>query len=115
MLRYAIDGSVVAERHSNYDVVIVGAGIAGLYCALNLSPSLKCCVFAKETIDISNSWLAQGGIAVVTAPDDDPELHFKDTIVAGAGLCDGRYSDGVQQDGKYVRRRTPKSRARKAP
>ncbi len=88
MLRYAIDGSVVPERHSNYDVVIVGAGIAGLYCALNLSPSLKCCVFAKETIDISNSWLAQGGIAVVTAPDDDPELHFKDTIVAGAGLCD---------------------------
>ncbi len=88
MLRYAIDGSVKPERHSNYDVVIVGAGIAGLYCALNLSPALTCCVFAKETIDISNSWLAQGGIAVVTAPDDDPQLHFKDTIVAGAGLCD---------------------------
>ena len=87
-MRYAIDGSVRPTRHSNYDVVIVGAGIAGLYCALNLSPSLTCCVFAKETIDISNSWLAQGGIAAVTAPDDDPELHFRDTLVAGAGLCD---------------------------
>ncbi len=87
-MRYAIDGSVRATRHSRYDVVVVGAGIAGLYTALNLDPSMKCCVFAKETIDISNSWLAQGGIAVVTAPDDDPELHFKDTIVAGAGLCD---------------------------
>ncbi len=88
MMRYAIDGSVKPERHSNYDVVIVGAGIAGLYAALNLSPALTCCVFAKETIDISNSWLAQGGIAAVTAPDDDPELHFRDTLVAGAGLCD---------------------------
>ncbi len=88
MMRYAIDGSVKPERHSNYDVVIVGAGIAGLYCALNLSPALTCCVFAKETIDISSSWLAQGGIAAVTASDDDPELHFRDTLVAGAGLCD---------------------------
>jgi L-aspartate oxidase len=87
-MRYAIDGSVVVERRSHYDVVVVGAGIAGLYSALNLSPELSCCVFAKETIEISNSWLAQGGIAAATSPDDDPELHFKDTLVAGAGLCD---------------------------
>ena len=87
-MRFAIDGSVSVSRRSSYDVVVIGAGIAGLYSALNLDQSLACCIFAKETIDISNSWLAQGGIAVANAPDDDPELHFKDTLVAGAGLCD---------------------------
>lgn len=86
-MRFAIDGSVSVSRRTSYDVVVIGAGIAGLYSALNLEPSLSCCIFAKETIDISNSWLAQGGIAVATAPDDDPDLHFKDTLVAGAGLC----------------------------
>ncbi|MGM9522122.1 MAG: L-aspartate oxidase [Oscillospiraceae bacterium] len=87
-MRYAIDGSIQATRRSSYDVVVIGAGIAGLYSALNLDSKLTCCIFAKETIDISNSWLAQGGIAAATSPDDDPELHFKDTLVAGAGLCD---------------------------
>ena len=41
-------------------------------------------------MEISNSWLAQGGIAAAISRDDDPELHFKDTLVAGAGLCDER-------------------------
>ena len=87
-MRFAVDGSVSVSCKSSYDVVVIGAGIAGLYSALNLDPSLSCCIFAKETIDISNSWLAQGGIAVATSSDDDPELHFKDTLIAGAGLCD---------------------------
>ena len=87
-MRFAIDGSISVSSRSRYDVVVIGAGIAGLYSALNVDRSLSCCIFAKETIDISNSWLAQGGIAVANAPDDDPELHFKDTLVAGAGLCD---------------------------
>lgn len=87
-MRYAIDGTVQISRKTSYDVVIIGAGLAGLYTALHLDSSLSCCVFAKETIDISNSWLAQGGIAAATSPDDDPDLHFKDTLVAGAGLCD---------------------------
>jgi len=87
-MRYIVDGSIKIARRSHYDVVVIGAGIAGLYTALNLSHDLLCCIFAKETIDISNSWLAQGGIAAATSPDDDPELHFRDTIIAGAGLCD---------------------------
>lgn len=87
-MRYAIDGTVKFSRTSSYDVVVIGAGLAGLYASINLSSSLSCCIFAKETIDISNSWLAQGGIAAATSPDDDPELHFKDTLVAGAGLCE---------------------------
>ncbi|MBE6949065.1 MAG: L-aspartate oxidase [Ruminococcaceae bacterium] len=87
-MRYAIDGSVKINKTSAYDVVIIGAGIAGLYTSLNLDSSCKCCILAKETVDISNSWLAQGGIAAAISSDDDPKLHFQDTIIAGAGLCD---------------------------
>ena len=87
-MRYAIDGSINIKNTDKHDVVIVGAGIAGLYTALNIDEKYSVCVLAKETVDISNSYLAQGGIAVVIAEDDDTKLHFQDTIIAGAGLCD---------------------------
>ncbi len=87
-MRYAIDSTAKITEQVNYDVVIVGAGIAGLYTSLNLADTCSCCILAKETVEISNSWLAQGGIAAAISRDDDPELHFKDTLVAGAGLCD---------------------------
>ena len=70
------------------DVLIIGSGIAGLYAALHLDPSMKVTVITKATIEKSNSWLAQGGIASVIAPDDIYESHIEDTLVAGAGLCD---------------------------
>ena len=72
----------------DYDVVIIGAGIAGLYTALNIDERLSCLILAKESIDISNSWLAQGGIAAAIGIDDTPSFHYDDTITAGAGLCD---------------------------
>jgi len=87
-MRFAIDGTIKISKTVKYDVVIVGAGIAGLYTALNIDSKFTCCVLAKETIDMSNSWLAQGGIAAAISKDDDPKLHFDDTIIAGAGLCD---------------------------
>ncbi|MDR3207690.1 MAG: FAD-dependent oxidoreductase, partial [Oscillospiraceae bacterium] len=70
------------------DVVVVGSGMAGLYTALNLDPGLQCVIVTKEGLDISNSWLAQGGIAAAIAKDDRPQLHWEDTLTAGAGLCD---------------------------
>ncbi|MDR0446413.1 MAG: L-aspartate oxidase [Oscillospiraceae bacterium] len=87
-LRYAFDGSVEIETTVRYDTVIVGAGLAGLYTALGIDENRSCCIIAKEEIDISNSWLAQGGIAAAVSSDDDPALHFDDTLIAGAGLCD---------------------------
>lgn len=87
-MRYAIDGSVKIQNTDKHDVVVVGAGIAGLYTALNIDEKYSVCVLAKETVEISNSYLAQGGIAVVIADDDNTKLHFQDTIIAGAGLCD---------------------------
>ena len=88
IMRYAIDGSVPISGDEHFDVVIVGAGIAGLYTALNIDKKYSCCVLAKETVEISNSWLAQGGIAAAISRDDAPELHYQDTLIAGAGLCD---------------------------
>lgn len=87
-MRYAIDATTRIEKTYDFDIVIVGAGLAGLYTALNLDERLSCVMLAKEDIDISSSWLAQGGIAAAINHDDTPELHLEDTVVAGAGLCD---------------------------
>ena len=71
------------------DVVIIGSGIAGVYTALEIPESYQVGIITKETLDISNSVLAQGGIAVsLDEKNDSPALHFKDTLFAGAGLCD---------------------------
>lgn len=67
-----------------YDVVIVGAGIAGLYTAVNIKSNLKILVVSKSSFEISNSSLAQGGIAAVTARDDTLEDHINDTLKAGS-------------------------------
>ncbi|MDR2568967.1 MAG: L-aspartate oxidase [Oscillospiraceae bacterium] len=86
-LNHAISRDTVIAKTYEYDVVIVGAGLAGLYAALNIDENLRCVILAKENMDCSSSWLAQGGIAAAINRDDTPELHFDDTIIAGAGEC----------------------------
>lgn len=71
-----------------FDVAIVGGGIAGLSVALRLPEHLKVALFTKGQLGESNTRYAQGGLAVALGTDDYPELHFQDTIAAGAGLCD---------------------------
>ncbi|ODG98979.1 L-aspartate oxidase [Nostoc sp. KVJ20] len=73
---------------SQFDVLVVGAGAAGLYTALCLPESLRVGLITKETVTLSASDWAQGGIAAAVAPEDSPTLHIEDTIQAGAGLCD---------------------------
>jgi len=70
------------------DVIIIGSGISGLYTALCMDERLRCAIVTKEGLDLSNSWLAQGGIAAAIARDDHPNIHWEDTLAAGAGLCD---------------------------
>jgi len=71
-----------------YDYIIVGSGIAGLYTALLAKEQGSVLVITKGSIDDCNTKHAQGGIAAAIGRDDSPELHFKDTIAAGDGLCD---------------------------
>lgn len=68
----------------NYDVIVVGAGAAGLYTALNLDPKLKVLVLSKRDLLLSNSALAQGGIAaVVDTKNDSVDMHLNDSLIAG--------------------------------
>lgn len=85
--RYLLDFDTKDIECEYHDVVIIGSGIAGVYTALEISQEYDIAILTKETIDISNSVLAQGGIAVSLDKEDSPELHLKDTLYAGAGLC----------------------------
>src|SRR2546425_5739434 len=71
----------------NPDFLVVGAGVAGLRAAIELAQAGEVLVIAKNTLHESSSEYAQGGIAVALSDDDEVELHEKDTIAAGDGLC----------------------------
>lgn len=85
--RYLIDFDAATIEKEYHDVIIIGSGIAGVFTALEISRPCDIAVLTKETLDISNSALAQGGIAVSLDKKDSPELHLKDTLYAGAGIC----------------------------
>lgn len=68
------------------DVAIVGGGIAGLSVALTLPPELRVVLLTKGALGESNTRYAQGGLAAAVGLDDEPELHLRDTLAAGAGL-----------------------------
>ncbi|MGH9558470.1 MAG: L-aspartate oxidase [Bryobacteraceae bacterium] len=70
------------------DFLIIGAGIAGLRAAIELSGCGRVLVLAKGGLQESSSEYAQGGIAAALAEDDEVSLHEQDTLVAGDGLCD---------------------------
>lgn len=76
------------QRLPDGAVLIVGAGLAGLFLALKLAPR-RCVVLSPSPLGqaASSAW-AQGGLAAALAPEDSPESHAQDTIVAGAGLVD---------------------------
>ncbi len=73
---------------SQWDVVVVGSGAAGLMACLELPPELRVLLLSKHASPPSASRWAQGGIAAVTRPDDSLASHITDTLRAGAGLCD---------------------------
>ena len=72
-----------------WDVVVIGAGAAGLMTCLDLPPEFKVLLLNRNTGRRSSSRWAQGGIAAVTRKEDSADSHAEDTVLAGAGLCDG--------------------------
>ena len=71
-----------------HDVLIIGSGLAAATLALSLPESLRVALVTKKAAEDSSSFWAQGGIAAVMGQDDSYDEHVRDTLVAGAGLCD---------------------------
>ncbi len=88
MRRYIYNDTAKSCKQYDFDVVVVGSGIAGLFCALHLNSEYQVAIITKSNIDESNSYLAQGGIAAVISKEDHFISHIQDTLTAGAGLCD---------------------------
>ncbi len=72
---------------SQYDVLIIGSGAAGLSLALSLPETLRIAILSKETLTEGSTVYAQGGISAVADKNDTIESHIADTLDAGAGLC----------------------------
>ena len=85
---------------SHFDVIIIGSGLAGMTLALNLAESQRVAIVTKRgLLDGASDW-AQGGIAAVLADDDSIEEHVRDTLIAGAGLCDEQATRFVAENGR---------------
>src|ERR1700675_1188242 len=77
-----------SSLHPPADLLVAGAGLAGLYAALHAADQGAAVVLvSKGSLRTSNSFYAQGGVAAAIGPDDDPQLHLEDTLLAGRGLC----------------------------
>lgn len=82
-----------------FDVVVLGSGIAGLFFALKAAQHGRVAVITKKGSAESNTNYAQGGIAAVMSPEDTVDLHVRDTLVAGAGLCREAVVRTIVQEG----------------
>lgn len=81
------------------DALVLGSGVAGLVLALKVANRAKVLLVSKTGVSITNSAMAQGGIAAVMAPDDSFRSHIQDTLDAGAGLCDPEVVREVVEQG----------------
>ena len=82
------------------DFLVVGSGIAGLTYSLKVAKHGKVAVISKAIADETSTKYAQGGIATVMYSPDSYKSHIKDTLIAGAGLCDPKVVEMVVSEGK---------------
>ena len=84
------------------DVLIIGAGLAGLSTALALPKSLNITVLSKAALEVCSSHYAQGGIAACLDKDDSITDHIADTLIAGAGLCAADNTSSILSAGQQA-------------
>src|SRR5262245_23090300 len=97
--RYLIPFKAARLPQQLTDVLVIGGGVAGLRAAIAAGESAGVLILTKDTIEQSNTWYAQGGIAAVLQPLDSYEMHVNDTMSAGAGLCDRKSVEIVIKEG----------------
>ena len=88
------------KNQYQYDVLIVGAGAAGLSLALSLANHCRIAVLAKSKLTEGSTLYAQGGISAVIDAQDTIESHINDTLNAGAGICDSKAVEFTVKNGK---------------
>jgi L-aspartate oxidase len=82
-----------------FDFLVLGSGIAGLTFALKVAPRGRVAIVTKKDRAESNTNYAQGGIAAVTSKEDSFEFHVRDTLTAGAGLCNEKVVRTIVEEG----------------
>ncbi|XEC94962.1 L-aspartate oxidase [Paenibacillus tarimensis] len=97
--RYLVDFSLNDLPVIEKDVIVIGAGIAGLFTAIKACETNQVLMITKKSLLDSNTRYAQGGIAAVISDEDSPALHRQDTLIAGAGLCKHEAVDVLVHEG----------------
>jgi L-aspartate oxidase len=98
--RYLVPFKVSRLPQQVTDVLVIGGGVAGLRAAIAAADGgADVLVLTKDTIEQSNTWYAQGGIAAVLQPLDSVEAHIRDTEIVGVGICDEKAVRMVVEEG----------------
>jgi L-aspartate oxidase len=98
--RYLIPFKATRLPQQFTEVLVIGGGVAGLRASIAAADAgCDTIVLSKDTIDESNTWYAQGGIAAVLQPLDSVASHVNDTEIGGAGLCDEEAVQIVIEEG----------------
>ena len=91
-----------ADAAKQTDVLIIGAGLAGLSTALALPMSLSITILSKAALEVCSSHYAQGGIAASLDKNDSVSDHIADTLIAGAGLCEADNTASILSAGQQA-------------
>jgi L-aspartate oxidase len=97
--RYLVDIDTISTNHLFTDCLVIGAGIAGLRAAIEAAERRNVLIVCKGTLQDSNTWQAQGGIASVLKKKDSYQSHIADTLKTGCGICDEKIVDFVIRRG----------------
>jgi L-aspartate oxidase len=100
--RYLVDIDTISTHQLFTDCLVVGAGISGLRAAIEAANYRQVVVVCKGSLQDSNTWAAQGGIASVLDKTDTFESHIADTLATGCGICDEKIVDLVVHQGPQL-------------